>query len=106
MPCDSQATTPQARARQQTAIERLARALGNNEATVVIGASGSIAFRGWNEREGVSDLCAYRRLAASNSPTLRRAIMRAEAMAGRKIDPRAIASGMHSHDSGATWSTH
>ena len=38
--------------------------------------------------------------------TLRRAIMRAEAMAGHKIDPRAVASGMHSHDQGATWSKH
>ncbi len=106
MPCAALATTPQARARQQSAIERLDKALGNNEAQLVVGASGSIAFKGWTEREGIADLCAYRRLAASNSPALRRAIMRAEAMSGRKIDPRAIASGMHSHDQGATWSTH
>ena len=58
------------------------------------------------ERADVSDLCAYRKLASSNSPALRRAIMRAEAMTGRKIDPRAVASGMHSHDAGATWSKH
>jgi len=106
MPCDSQATTPQARARQQTAIKRLAAALGNNEAQLVIGAAGSIAFKGWTEREGVSDLCAYRRLAAANSPTLRRAIMRAEAISGRKIDQRSIAAGMHSHDGGQTWGDH
>lgn len=106
MPCAALATTPQARARQQSAVERLEKALGNNEAQLVIGAAGSIAFKGWTDREGVSDLCAYRRLAASNSPTLRRAIMRAEAMSGRKINERAIAAGMHSHDAGATWGTH
>jgi len=106
MPCIAAATTPEARVRQQSAIERLERALGSNEAQLVIGASGSIAFKGWTDRAGVSDLCAYRKLASSNSATLRRAIMRAEAMAGRKIDARAIATGHHSHDGGATWGTH
>lgn len=88
------------------AIKRLNAALGAGTAQVVIGAAGSIAFKGWNEREGVSDLCAYRALAASNSPELRRAVMRAEAMSGRKLDTRAVASGVHSHDGGSTWGSH
>lgn len=107
MPCISQPNrTPEVIKAQESAIERLNKALGNNEASLVIGPAGSVAFKGWTDRADVSDLCAYRKLASSNSPALRRAIMRAEAMAGRKIDPRAVASGMHSHDQGATWSKH
>ena len=49
-------------------------------------------------------LCAYRAL--SNTPEMRRALLRAEAMSGTKMDPRAIAAGEHSHDGGATWSKH
>lgn len=106
MPCTSQPNLTQVQqARMAEAVRRLETALGNNSASLVVGASGSIAFKGWNDREGVSDLCAYRKLAASNSAALRRAIMRAEAM-GAKINPRAIAAGVHSHDSGHTWSTH
>ena len=107
MPCDSQPNqTQQQKQNQARAIARLEAALAMGAASVVIGASGAIAFKGWGDRGGYSDLCAYRKLASANSPALRRAIIRAEAMAGRKIDPRAVASGMHSHDAGATWSTH
>lgn len=107
MPCDtSQDLTPAKRQRMTDAVERLNKALGNNEVTLVIGAAGSIAFKGWNEREGVADLCAFRRLAASNSANLRRAIMRAEAVSGKTINQRAIINGVHSHDGGKTWGTH
>lgn len=107
MPCDSQVNlTVQAKARMTAALERLEAALGNNEAQLVIGAAGSIAFKGWRDNGGLSDLCAYRRLASSNSAALRRAVFRAEALAGRQINPRAVAVGVHSHDQGATWGTH
>ncbi len=87
MPCTTQANLTAIQAtRMQDAIERLNRALGDNTATLVIGAGGAIAFRGWNEREGVSDVCAYRKLASSNSANLRRAIMRAEAISGCKLN--------------------
>ncbi len=107
MPCTTQAnlTAEQAR-RMQAAIERLNAALGDNTAQAIIGPNGSIAFRGWADREGVADLCAYRKLASSNSANLRRAIMRAEALAGRSIDSRAVAAGVHSHDEGRTWGSH
>ena len=42
----------------------------------------------------------YRALAASNSPALRMAIVRAEARAGRSLDRRAVAAGVHSHSGG------
>ena len=107
MPCDTNVNlTPVQRKRMTDAVERLNKALGNNEVTLVIGPSGSVAFKGWNEREGVADLCAFRRLAAMNSASLRRAIMRAEVTSGRKLDQRAIINGVHSHDGGKTWGTH
>ncbi len=107
MPCLTQPNmTPVQKQGPRDAIKRLESAIGAGTVRVIIGRSGGIAFSGWAEadRRGVSDLCAYRALA--NSPELRRATMRAEALAGRKIDPRAIASGMHSHDGGNTWGTH
>ena len=104
MPCTSQPNlTPTQKQLMDQAIARLNAALGNGQASVVVGASGSIAFKGWNEREAVTDLCAYRALASRNSPELRKAIMRAEAMAGRKVDARAVAAGVHSHDGGHSW---
>lgn len=72
----------------------------------VIGPTGAVTFKGWNEgRDGMMDACALRRLLAKNSPTVKRAIAAAELRAGRKLDQRAIAAGWHSHD-GKTWSKH
>ena len=105
MPCLTQTNiTPQKRAAQRTALERLIAAVGAGSVSVVVGRSGSVAFKGWSDaaREGVSDLCAYRAIA--NAPEIRRALFRAEALSGNKLDPRAMASGLHSHDGGSTWS--
>ena len=107
MPCTSQPTASTLqRQRILDAIKRLDLGLEAGAIKPVIGAAGSIAFHGWGDREGVSDLCAYRALAAANSPALRRAVMRAEAISGRRLDARAIGAGVHSHDGGATWGTH
>lgn len=105
MPCLSQPNlTELQKQAQRGALARLRAALALGTVSVVVGRTGSIAFKGWKDNGGVSDLCAYRALA--NSPELRKALARAEAMSGNKLDPRAIASGMHSHDGGATWSKH
>lgn len=88
------------------AVARLEEALAAGTVTIKIGSQGSITFAGWTTSEGVADLCAYRRLYVEQSPALRRAVLRAEALAGRKIDPRAIQEGVHSHDGGQTWSKH
>lgn len=107
MPCLTLPTlTPAQKQTQRTALERLRAALAAGSVTVSIGQAGGVAFKGWPEadRGGVSDLCAYRAL--SNSPEMRRALLREEARSGRRMDPRAIASGLHSHDGGATWSRH
>lgn len=105
MPCDSIARTPTARENQRLALTRLESALNEGLARVVISASGAVAFSGWaiEQRGGLSDVCAYRRLVASNSPALRRAVFKAETMAGRKVDARQVAAGTHSHDGGSTW---
>jgi hypothetical protein len=104
MPCVTQPNlTETQREVMRKAIGRLEAGLATGNASAVIGANGAIAFKGWHDAAGVSDLCAYRQLLASNSPALRRAIARAEAMSGRKLDQRAVSAGIHSHDFGATW---
>lgn len=107
MPCDTLTNlTPEKKADQRSALARLEGSLRAGTVTAVIGGNGAIAFRSWLDRAGLSDLCAYRKLTASNSPALRAALARAEAMAGRKVDPRAVAAGVHSHDGGNTWGNH
>lgn len=92
----------------RVATKRLETALTQGRVQVVIGTNGGIAFRGWNvtERDGVSDACGYRVLTADGSSALRMAIARAEAVSGRKVNPRAVAMGVHSHDGGKTWDRH
>jgi hypothetical protein len=107
MACTTQTgLTAAAKAAQQSALERLKLALGSGLAKVVIGRNGGLAIAGWlaTEREGISDACAYRALA--NSPEMRRAVMRAESMAGRKVSLAAMLGGVHSHDGGQTWDKH
>jgi hypothetical protein len=99
----AQNLSPTAKENQQKAILRLEAGLATGNASAVIGANGAISFKGWHDSAGVSDLCAYRAMQSRNSPVLRRAIMRAEATSGRKLDQRAVAAGIHSHDHGATW---
>jgi hypothetical protein len=116
MPCDTVRLTDVQRAERREAIKALGAALAARKVRVRIGPSGSIAFQGEGpegaaalagiKRGGLADLCAYRRLLADNDPGLRAAVARAEAMAGRRVDARAIAAGVHSHDGGGTWGTH
>lgn len=91
-------------AKRETAIEKLKKALALGTVTVTIGATGGVTFKGWSDqdRQDIFDLCAYRKLA--NTPEMRKAIARAEVTSGRKVNERAIASGVHSHDGGRSWS--
>lgn len=107
MPCFTQPNLSDLqKAAMDAAIARLESAIAGGSVVVMIGQQGGIAFRGWADNEGVSDVCAYRKLVADNSPALRRALARAEVQQGRKVDVRAIAQGVHSHDGGRTWGTH
>lgn len=107
MPCMTQPNlTQQQKTAQAAALQRLQRAIAAGTVSVIVGRNGAFALRGWADadRAGVSDLCAYRALA--NTPEMRRAVMRAEAMVGARLSTVAIAAGVHSHDGGATWGRH
>jgi hypothetical protein len=101
--------TPQETAEQRqrdidASVKRLEKSLMERRAKVVVGPDGALAFSGdWQDRKGVSDVCAYRRLMVAGSFALRTAVAAAEAASGRKVNERAIAGGSHSHDGGRTW---
>lgn len=102
MTCTTQTDlTQQQKTAQQSALRRLQDAIRAGEVTVVVGRNGALAFRGWKDNAGISDLCAYRAL--MNTPEVRRAVARAEALAGVKVSRLAIATGVHSHDGGGSW---
>lgn len=105
MPCNTQANlTAQRKRAVDESLARLRRALAANTVKVVIDrATGAMAFNGLWRRDGVADVCAYRALAAAGSSELRQAVARAEALAGRSLNPQAVAQGTHSHDGGANW---
>ena len=108
MPCDTVRTAPtqtlEQRGRQiDEALKRLERYLQTGSVRIVVGANGAIAFNGWQDRDAISDVCAYRTLAVQRSWALRQAVARAEAQSGRRVNEKAIAAGYHSHDSGRTW---
>jgi hypothetical protein len=101
MPCDTRIpagiTIQQRKKQVQDSIAALEAGLRAKSVTVRVGPQGALAFVGaWN-RNGVTDVCAYRRLAASGSAELRMAVARAEALAGRKVDARQVAAGTHLH---------
>lgn len=109
MPCDTRiprGMTPERRLEQiKVATARLEQWLDNGAVTVAISKDGAIAFVGWQgaERRDVTDVCAYRRLVNEGSFALRKAVAKAEMLAGRKVNQQAIAAGTHSHDGGQTW---
>jgi len=105
-------TLPQRKKQIDEAIDRLNKALAIGEVKLKVGPTGAITFVDGKVRGAVagilgsnkiSDTCAYRKLLATSSPALRAAVIQAEALAGRKIDPQAVAAGVHSHDGGNTW---
>lgn len=108
MACDTYRSTPeqtlaQRMAEVDAAIKRLGQALASGTASVKIGPTGAVAFVGWTDSRGVTDACAYRSLSVTGSWELRQAVAKAEALAGRKVNPQAVAAGHHSHDGGGSW---
>jgi hypothetical protein len=109
MPCDSQLQPGQTLAARVSeidlALKRLEQYLSQGKVTIGIGANGAITFKGWatNDRNRVTDVCAYRTLTSQSSWALRQATAKAEAMSGRKVNAAAVAAGVHSHDGGGTW---
>lgn len=88
------------------ALKKLEQLLLAGTVKVGIGRNGAVVFLGWKEREGLSDVCVFQSLSHTNSYALKRAVMIAEGASGLKVNPKAVAAGLHSHDSGQTWSKH
>src|SRR5690242_6087210 len=106
MPCD---TRPRPKQTMQERAAEVRRAVTGLDAMhkkrrikPVIGPQGAIAFAGWTEedRAGVTDACAYRRIMATGSALAKAEIARAEQLAGRSVDRKIIGQGAHSHDGG------
>lgn len=102
----------------QTAVERKAevkkamtqvdKLIAARKVQVVVGAQGAITFTGIPaaERKGMVDSCIYNKLSRTGSAATKLAIARAEQAAGVRVNRAVVNSGVHSHDGGATWSTH
>lgn len=112
MPCDTYYREQQTKLQREREIkeklEKLERLMQmGREVQVVIGPTGAIMFKGWSkeDRAGITDACAYRKLTAKGSWALKQAIMKAETLSGKKVNPQVIAAGVHSHD-GKNWSAH
>ncbi len=109
MPCDTRAlpnqTLTERKAEVRAAVTKLAADLAAGRVKPVIGKQGGIAFQGWSEtdRARVTDACAYRTLMVTGSALAKATIARAEQLAGRAVDKKALAAGVHSHDGGHHW---
>jgi hypothetical protein len=112
MPCDTKLkngqTIQQRIAEVKKSVSRLDQLIVARQVRVKIGPQGAVAFSAWsdNERDGVTDACAYRRIMATGSALARAELARAEQMQGRAINRQAVAVGAHSHDGGQTWHDH
>ena len=109
MPCDTylkpNQTISQRKEEVKKVISRVDEGLRAGRIKVKVSKEGAVAFDGLtNEnRDKVTDACVYRRVMATGSALAREAIAKAEMLAGRKIDNKTVASGVHSHDGGKTW---
>lgn len=86
-------------------VTLLEQAIAARRVKITVGPQGAIAFQGLTaeERDDVTDACAYRRIMATGSALARAEIARAEAMSGRTVNRQVIGQGVHSHDGGKTW---
>lgn len=108
MPCDTrplrrEETLAQRMERDKQRLRALEQALLSGLAKFKIGPTGSVAIEGWStaDRDGITDLCAFRTLRAQNSWAARQALAKAEAQGGRRLNEAAVAAGHHAH--GGDW---
>ncbi len=103
MPCDTRLkrgqTIQQRVAEVKKVVSTLSSALAAGRVKAKVGPQGAITFIGLTdeERDNVTDNCAFRRLMATGSPMALLAIAKAEALAGRKVDKQVVAQGGHYH---------
>jgi deoxyhypusine synthase len=109
MPCDTvlkpRQTVKQRADEVRRAVTLVEEKIRSRLVKVVVGKQGAVAFTGLTEteRDGITDACIYRRIMATGSTLARLAITQAERVAGRSVDRRVVAQGVHSHDDGASW---
>lgn len=109
MPCDTQLKKGQTIAERALEVRKagqeIDRLLSAGRVGVKIGPQGAVTFIGIPDdvRSGITDACVYRRIMTSGSHSARQAIAKAEQLAGRAVDKKAVATGIHSHDGGKTW---
>jgi hypothetical protein len=109
MPCDRKLkkgqTVSDRAAELRKRGEQVDRLLAGGRVGVKIGPQGGVTFTGIPEdvRDGMTDACVYRAIMARGSHQAKMAIAKAERLAGRTVDKKVVASGLHSHDGGASW---
>ena len=109
MPCDTKLKPKQTihdRMREIKAVTaRFNSGLASGKIKAVVGPQGAIAFSGVadDEKDGVTDACIYRRLMVEGSALAKAAIQKAELLAGRSVDRKVLAAGVHSHSGGKHW---
>lgn len=109
MPCDTKLKANQTLSQRSEEVRRAAalvdRLLVGRKVQVKVGPQGAVTFLGLTDtdRDGMTDACIYRRITQSGSAAAKMAIARAEQLAGRAVDRRVVAQGIHSHDGGQTW---
>ena len=111
MTCESRKiagqTTEQRRAEITRVFAEIRAAIMTGKARIIVGKQGGIAFvLPGIDRAGVSDACIYRVLMRENAWGFREALAKAETLAGCVVNETMIATGLHSHDHGVTWSKH
>ncbi|SHG88129.1 hypothetical protein [Bradyrhizobium erythrophlei] len=111
MACDTWKSTPtqtltERKEEIKKVIDLVAQAIVNGRVKPKVGPTGAIAFEGLDaavNRRGVTDACVYRRIMSTGSAMAKQQLARAEQLAGRRVDAKALAGGHHSHDGGRTW---
>lgn len=113
MACDTmlkpRQTISERKAEVKKVIELVARGIAAGRIKPVVDKkTGGVIFEGLTneERDGVTDGCVLRGVSIFGGALANAAIARAEQIAGRVLDRKAIAQGMHSHDHGRTWHKH
>jgi hypothetical protein len=101
-------TPAQRIAEVRQAVAKIDKMLASRKIKAKVGPQGAITFDGIPDadRARMTDACIYRLVSAKGSAATKMALARAEQLAGRSVDRKVIAAGVHSHDGGQTWSTH
>lgn len=109
MPCDTifrrNQTLTVRKSEIKKVVETVEQGLARGRIKAVVGKTGGITFTGLTvqERDDVTDACVYRAIMRTGSALARHMIVKAEQFAGRTVDQKAVAQGIHSHDGGETW---